>query len=286
MRSVASGTGAEGTETNRAWSLTAGAGGGGTSVPAGRGIAVVSTGEIFSGVVAGAAGPSACAERTASDKLIPEELPDGGVGFWPCALSTPRSSSEKIQFFVGMVILMLRSSNESIASKMRSTPEISMCSFNGLPFEVTDPLGFPRPIREENVFGSRLEVFAENLMPAPSGFLIHFHHELFWPYAQLVSSALQRRETGWEAPRLAVDPPRYCFIRDGVPTRIPSDLRGELPPAPAVTLEQVLAFFDMNHAWAEPLQLLDLLTLVLEDLGPARFAVVTANHPWVAEFMR
>ena len=161
-----------------------------------------------------------------------------------------------------------------------------MPSFNGPPFEVTDPLGFPRPIRENNVFGSRKELFAENLMPAPSGSLVHFHHEVFWPYVEEISRALQRLEIGWGPPRLATDPPRYCFVRDGAPTRIPADLYDELPQAPEVTLESLLAFFDVNHGWAEPMQLLDLLKLVREDLGPDRFALVTASHPWVAEFMR
>ena len=161
-----------------------------------------------------------------------------------------------------------------------------MCSFNGPPFEVTDPLGFPRPIREDNVFGSRLDLFADNLMPQPSGFLVHFHDEVFWPYVLRIAQSLQQMELGWEAPKLAQDPPRYCFVREGAPTRIPVDLRASLEPAPTVTVEELLTFFDVNHAWAEPMPLLDLLTVIREDLGAERFGAVTARHPWVAEFMR
>ena len=32
------------------------------------------------------------------------------------------------------------------------------------------------------------------------------------------------------------------------------------------------------------MQLLDLLTLVSEDIGAAKFATVAARRPWVAEF--
>jgi hypothetical protein len=158
--------------------------------------------------------------------------------------------------------------------------------FAHLPFGVTHPLGLPRPIDVDNFFGAKSRYFAENMMPIPSGCLAHFDTEVYRPYVKELVEALNCREFGWSGPAITEDPPRYCLLRDGSPARIPHDLAQELPEPPRIGFEQVLSYFDRNHVWAAPMQLLDVLTLASEDLGPERFAAATAGHPWVAEFMR
>jgi hypothetical protein len=59
-----------------------------------------------------------------------------------------------------------------------------------------------------------------------------------------------------------------------------------MPEPPRVSLTAVLSHFDRHHGSVVPMQLLDLLTLVGEDIGPAKFAAVAARRPWVAEFLR
>lgn len=158
--------------------------------------------------------------------------------------------------------------------------------FASPPFGITHPLGLPRPIDVGNFFGVRLSFFLDNLMPIPGGYLSHFDTAVYRPYVKDLVAALRRREFSWGGPVIAEDPPRYCLLRDGVPSRVPPDLAAELPEPPRVTLEEILAYFDRNHVWAPPLQLLDVLTLAGEDLGAARFAAATAGHPWVSEFLR
>jgi hypothetical protein len=82
------------------------------------------------------------------------------------------------------------------------------------------------------------------------------------------------------------DPARYCVLRDGEPSDIPADLIPSLPPPPRVTLDTVLSHFSGVRTEAAPLQLLDVLTLIREDIGPGKFAAAVAAHPWVREFMR
>ena len=62
--------------------------------------------------------------------------------------------------------------------------------------------------------------------------------------------------------------------------------RGLLPEPPRVRLETVLCHFDRTFHQAPALQLLDLLTLICEDLGAVRFAAITASRPWIKEFLR
>ena len=154
------------------------------------------------------------------------------------------------------------------------------------PFAITHPLGLPRPVDVDNFFGAKARYFAENLMPIPTGCLAFFDTNIYRPYVRRIVTLLNRHEFGWSGPALAEDPPRYCLLRDGAPSAVPPDLALELPEPPRVTLEEVLTYFDRNHVWSAPMQLLDVLTLVSEDLGPERFAAVAAAHPWLADFMR
>ncbi len=123
-------------------------------------------------------------------------------------------------------------------------------------------------------------------MPIPVGCLAHFDTAVYRPYVKDLVICLSSRDFGWSGPAESIDPPRYCLLRDGIPAAVPEDLRPHLPPPPRVTLEQVLAHFDGRRARKESTQLLDVLTLVSEDLGPARFAAATARRRWVADFMR
>jgi len=154
------------------------------------------------------------------------------------------------------------------------------------PFGVTHPLGVPRPIDVENFFGARRQYFARNLMPVPTGCLAPFDGAVYRPYVKQLVAWLAAADYGWSGPAQIGDPPRYCLLRGGAPAGVPEDLCDEIPPPPAVRLEAVLAHFDRNHAKAPALQLLDLLTLVAEDLGTRRFTAATASRPWVQLYMR
>lgn len=153
-------------------------------------------------------------------------------------------------------------------------------------FGITHPLGLPRPLDPDNFFGAKPVFFARNLMPVPTGCLAHFDLAVYRPYVKSVVALLADLEPGWAGPGIVDDPPRYCLVRDGMPALLPPDLRGLLPEPPKVRLETVLSHFDRTHHQAPALQLLDLLTLVAEDLGAARFAAATAVRPWVKEFLR
>jgi hypothetical protein len=145
----------------------------------------------------------------------------------------------------------------------------------------------PRPIDVNDFFGARVQYFAQNLMPVPSGCLAYFDAAVYRPYIEKVAAILQGMDFGWSGPILISDPVRYCLLRDGIPTEVPTCLWGFLPEPPRVALEEVLSYFDRNHAsTAADLQLLDLVTLMSEDLDAAKCAAATAGHPWVAEFMR
>lgn len=154
------------------------------------------------------------------------------------------------------------------------------------PFGVTHPLGLPRPIDVQNVFGAQAWFFAENLMPVPSGCLAHFDGAVYRPYLKRLVGWLAVSELGWSGPAEVGDPARYCLLREGAPAGIPPDLREELPDPPAVKLETVLRHLDRHHPGAPALELFDLLTLIAEDLGPTRFAAVTAGRGWVADYIR
>ena len=154
------------------------------------------------------------------------------------------------------------------------------------PFGITHPLGLPRPVDISNLFGANILYFALNVMPIPTGCLSPFDGGVYRPYAKRLVTLLGRREFGWSGPVAVEDPPRYCLLRDGVPAEIPSDLHSDLPAPPHVSLNAILAYFSCRHTTAAPLQLLDLLTLVSEDLGPAKFAAATEEHPWVQDFLR
>jgi hypothetical protein len=147
-------------------------------------------------------------------------------------------------------------------------------------------LGLPRPIDPENFFGAQSLFFSRNAMPIPTGCLAHFDEAVYRPYLERLVAFLGRLELGWSGPVQLEDPPRYCLLRDGVPTEIPEDLRAEMPEPPRVSLSALFGHFDRHHGSVVPMQLLDLLTLVSEDIGPVKFAAVAARRPWVAEFMR
>lgn len=153
-------------------------------------------------------------------------------------------------------------------------------------FGITHPLGLPRPVDPENLFGAKAEFLVANLMPIPTGCLAHFDGAVYRPYLKRVVALLGSYEFGWSGPAILDDPPRYCVLHDGIPAEVPPHVRPLLPEPPRVSLEVVLGYFDRSRAQLQPMQLLDVLTLVSEDLGPDRFAAATAGRPWVAEYMR
>ena len=153
-------------------------------------------------------------------------------------------------------------------------------------FGITHPLGLPRPLDPENFFGVKLLFFARNQMPVPTGCLADFDHTVYRPYVERIVDNLNRLEFGWSGPVVIEGPARYCLLRDGVPATVPVDLRPVIPEPPRVRFEEVLQHFAGRHGTAPPMQLLDVLTLVSEDMGRQKFAAATAGHPWVAEFMR
>jgi hypothetical protein len=153
-------------------------------------------------------------------------------------------------------------------------------------FGITHPLGLPRPIDPENFFGVKLLFFARNQMPIPTGCLADFDGAVYRPYVQSIVAHLNRLEKVWSGPVVIDGPARYCLLRHGVPASVPADLRPLMPEPPRVKFAEVLRHFDLRHAAAAPMQLLDVLTLVSEDLGRQKFALAIASHPWVAEFMR
>ena len=153
-------------------------------------------------------------------------------------------------------------------------------------FGVTHPLGLPRPIDSGNFFGADGRYFALNQMPIPSGCLAHFDRAVYRPHARKVVTILRRTNCDWSGAAIIDGPPRYCLLRGGAPATVPVELGPLLPEPPRVSLEEVLCYFDPPQGEALPLQLLDVLSLVSEDLGPDRFATATAAHPWVAQFMR
>ena len=89
-------------------------------------------------------------------------------------------------------------------------------------------------------------------MPIPTGCLAHFDGAVYRPYVRKLVTCLGRMELGWSGPARLEDPPRYCLLRDGAPTDIPEDLRGQLPVPPRVSLHAVLSHFDRHHgnAWS------------------------------------
>jgi hypothetical protein len=154
-------------------------------------------------------------------------------------------------------------------------------------FGITHPLGLPRPIDPENVFGAKLSFFARNVMPAPTGCLEHFDTAVYRPYVQRLVALLDGLSGGWSEATLAEVPARYCLLRHGIPASIPVEIRPLLPEPPRVGLAAVLRHFDtIQHAADGPLQALDVLTLISEDIGPEKFSIFSAGHPWVAAFMR
>ena len=46
-------------------------------------------------------------------------------------------------------------------------------------FGITHPLGLPRPVDPENVFGAKIRFFAINAMPVPTGCLEHFDEAVY-----------------------------------------------------------------------------------------------------------
>ena len=154
------------------------------------------------------------------------------------------------------------------------------------PFGVTHQIGLPRPIDVDNFFGARIEYFARNVMPIPAGCLDHFDGAVYRPYAEEIVAFLNGLTIGWSGPAVIYDPPRYCLLCDGRAAHVPLELRPFLPPPPRVPLGAVLDYFARSRGKVASIQLLDVLTIVREDLGPAKFAAAVSEHRWVAEFMR
>ena len=153
-------------------------------------------------------------------------------------------------------------------------------------FGVTHPLGLPRPIVIDNIFGATLAYFAGNFMPVPSGCLSHFDGAVYRPYVAQLAAVLATSEFGWSGPALLGDPPRYALLCHGVPTAVPEDLLALLPAPPKVSFRALLDHFDRTYAGAPPMELLDVLTLISEDIGAIRFAAAAIGHDWVRDFMR
>jgi hypothetical protein len=153
-------------------------------------------------------------------------------------------------------------------------------------FGITHPLGLPRPVDPENFFGAKPLFFARNLMPVPTGCLDYFDSAVYRPYVRSLVAFLNAHELGWGGPAIIDGPSRYCLLRGGVPASVPADLRPLLPEPPKISLRRVLNRVAETHATTNSLQLLDVLTLVSEDLGPEKFALATLDYPWVAAFMR
>jgi len=153
-------------------------------------------------------------------------------------------------------------------------------------FGITDPLGLPRPVDPDNFFGAKPLFFARNLMPVPTGCLDYFDAAVYRPYVKGLVALLNTHEFDWSGPEIIEGPPRYCLFRAGVPASVPADLRPLLPDPPRVSLRQVLDQVAETQMSANSLQLLDVLTITCEDLGPDKFAAATSDYPWVAAFMR
>jgi len=153
-------------------------------------------------------------------------------------------------------------------------------------FGITHPLGLPRPLDPRNFFGAKPEYFACNQMPIPGGCLAHFDLAVYRPHLQRLLTLLTDLDSAWNGLALLDDPARYCLLRDGVPTSVPFLLRRDLPEPPRVSLAAVLGHLALQRSRSSALELLDILTLISEDLGTASFATATAGHPWVAEYLR
>jgi hypothetical protein len=123
-------------------------------------------------------------------------------------------------------------------------------------------------------------------MPVPTGCLEHFDEAVYRPYVTRLAAVLARRESGWSGSEILADPPRYCLRRGGIPTEVSSENEPLLPLPPLVSFAAVLSHFDRFHTCVPPAQLLDVLTLIREDMGSEKFSAAVATHPWVVEFMR
>ena len=154
------------------------------------------------------------------------------------------------------------------------------------PFGVTHPIGLPRPIDLDNFFGARTEYFARNAMPIPTGCLDHFDGAVYRPYVEGIVAFLNGVAPGWSGPAVIHDPPRYCLLRAGAAAHVPIEVRPFLPAPPRVPLASVLDYFAQNRRQVAQIQLLDVISIVSEDLGPVKFAAAVVPHPWVGELMR
>jgi hypothetical protein len=155
-----------------------------------------------------------------------------------------------------------------------------------LPFHIADPLGIPRPVSQVNFFGVTLERIFRNQFPVPIGCLEDFDHGLYRPYIETVGKALKAKDSAWGAPTWADDPPRYCFLRKGVPEEIPPELWLRLPKPPTVAIRTVLKHLAEKRSLQHSIQLLDLLSMITEDLGPKTFKKLTRGHSWVHDVLR
>jgi hypothetical protein len=154
-------------------------------------------------------------------------------------------------------------------------------------FGITHPIGLPRPVDPENVFGAKISFFARNVMPVPTGCLEHFDGAVYRPYLQRLTEVLNGLSGGWSDTVLSEVPARYCLLRHGLPATIPAEIRLLLPEPPRVGIAAILLHFDDLHPIVgAPLQLLDVLTMISEDIGPEKFAAATAAHPWVSAFLQ
>lgn len=154
-------------------------------------------------------------------------------------------------------------------------------------FGITHPIGLPRPVDPDNVFGAKISFFARNVMPVPTGCLEHFDGAVYRPYLQRLAEVLNGLSSGWSDTVLPEAPARYCLLRHGIVATIPAEFRPLLPEPPRVGVGAILLHFDDLHpSVGAPLQLLDVLTMIGEDIGAEKFGAVTAAHPWVSAYLR
>jgi hypothetical protein len=237
----------------------------------------------------GNAAPSgAGATGESADRAFGPGLAAAGAGATALAAAAAKKNEANIRAGRDMgnaVLFFIRPIIAAFSPRTIARSQTMLVPFQ-TPFGVTHPLGLPRPIDVENVFGAHRAYFVHNLMPVPSGCLAHFDSSVYRPYMKRLASWLAASELGWSGSAEIGDPARYCLLRDGAPATVPCDLRDELPAPPVVRLESVLRYFDRHHAKAPGFQLFDLLTLVAEDLGASRFASATFGRTWVTAYIR
>ena len=119
-------------------------------------------------------------------------------------------------------------------------------------FGITHPLGLPRPVDCENIFGAKIEFFSRNAMPVPYGSLGHFDTAVYRPYVRRLAAFLARREPGWSDAGVLIAAPVLPFPqREACGSS--GRTRGPAAAASArITRRDAFASRPMPHARAAP----------------------------------